>query len=374
MNNPVGLNISRVVLDQKKRSGSPEKSKKISKLTNKQKEMFYLELYSMLEAGMDLKKALEVFINIQKKESDKKLFEQISQNLINGKSLFQCMEMSKSFTPYEYYCIQIGEESGRQLKVLKDLSNYFSNKLKIRKQLVKSLSYPIVILITSIVAVSFMMAFIVPMFTDIFKRFNGDLPFLTKFFIKLSGMLTDYFLLIVAVIAAITMSVIYFLKDKKNIQRLQRIYPKIPYLGELISSIYNARFCSSMSLLIGAKVPLINALQLVNKMVDYYPIQVGLTMVEKDVLKGSSFHESLSKQKIFDEKVIAMIRIGEEVNKMEVFFDKLHERFMDEVDVRTNALNTFLEPLIIVLLGLVIGVILVAMYMPMFKLSTSMSM
>ncbi|TAJ09158.1 type II secretion system F family protein [Marinilabiliaceae bacterium JC017] len=378
MNNSSGLQITRRSAGNQQRSRNMafpfQKKQKHRKLGDKAKEYFYLELYSMLEAGMDLKKALDVFINQQKKEVDKNLFQQISDHLINGKTLSECMQLSQVFTPYEYYCVQIGEESGQQLKVLNELALFFSNKVKVRKQLLKSLSYPIVILISSVGAVSFMMAFIVPMFTDIFKRFNGELPGLTRFFIALSGVLSKNSLLILIVLVAGGLGLGYLFQNKEFKKRVQQFYIRIPYVGGLVSGVYNARFCSSMSLLIGAKVPLINAIQLVKKMVDFYPIQTALIRVEEEIMKGHSFHSSLSKENLFDEKTISMIRIGEEVNRLDVFFEKLHQRFMDEVDMKSNALNTFLEPLIIMLLGLVIGLILVAMYLPMFKLSTSMGM
>lgn len=369
----IGLRIHQIAKKRTQKLNSQTFTfKKTKKMTDRRKEFFYLELFSMLDAGLDLKKALDIFINQQSDEFERHLFNQIRTSLIHGKSLSESMKISEVFTPYEFYCVQIGEESGQQHKVLAGLAQYFNNKVKIKSQLIKSLSYPLVILIASVAAISFMLAFIVPMFTDIFKRFNGELPMLTRFFISLSSALGNYLYYIL--LAAILLVVVFrnLLRKKDFNRQLQFFYLKVPYLGKLLLSIYNARFCSSMSLLVGAKVPLVNSIQLVNKMVDFYPIQVVMDAVEKDILKGQTFHDSLSKHKLFDEKTLSMIRIGEEVNKLEVFFEKLHQRFVDDVDVKTNALNTFLEPLIIMILGIVIGLILVAMYLPMFKLSTSM--
>jgi len=328
----------------------------------------------MLEAGMDLKKAFDVLVSQQKKEGDKALLLQLRTFLLKGASLSESMEKSDVFTAYEYYCVQIGEESGQQLKVLSELAQFYTNKLRVKKQLMKSLSYPMVILLASVGAVSFMLSFIVPMFSDIFNRFNGDLPMITQFFIRLSSLLSDYFWIILLILLSFVTGVAFLLKKKLYKQKLQMFYAKIPYVGGIITGVFSARLCASMSLLIGARVPLVNAIQLVCKMIDFYPIQRALKRVEVDVMRGSSFYESLAKQHLLDEKSLSLIQIGEEVNKLEVFFEKLNQRFTDEVDVKTTALNTFLEPVIIMVLGIVIGLILVAMYLPMFKLSTSMGM
>ena len=344
------------------------------KLNDKRKEFFYMEMYSMLEAGMDLKKALDILINQQKKNEGKKFYEDIRKQLINGSAFWETMRDSRAFTPYEYYCVQIGEESGKLMMVLKEMSIFFSNKLKLKKQLAKSISYPIVIILSSVLAVGFMMTFIVPLFTDMFIRFDGDLPKLTLFFIETSSLIKHYGAWVFVVFGPMVLLFRKFYKRDYVYQRVQKLYTFIPYLGGLIKGIYYARFCSSMSLLLGAKVPLLDSLGLVRKMIGYYPLDQAMLRVERDIIKGSTLHDSFRLHKIFDEKNLAIICVGEEVNRLDLFFDKLHHRYMDEVEVKTHALNTYLEPLIILVLGGVIGLILVAMYLPMFKLSTSMGL
>jgi len=346
----------------------------ICKLSDKQKEFFYLELFSMLEAGMDIKKSLDIMINQQKKEKEKALIKSISCNIIEGMTMYEAMLQSKAFTPYEYYCVQIGEESGQQLKVLSDLASYFNSKVKLRSQIMKSLSYPFVIVLASVGAITFMLVFIVPMFSDIFNRFEGELPIITKFFIALSEGASDYFLVILVTISLIGLSFKYALSQRKVREKVQKMSIAVPFVGHYLTSVYTARMCASMSLLISARVPLISAIKLVCKMVDFCPLQEKLKVAEEEVLKGNSFHDSLVVTNFFDDKTLSMIRVGEEVNKLDKFFDRLKDRFSSEIESKTNALNTFLEPLIIVLLGGVIGLILVAMYLPMFKLSTSMGM
>ncbi|WP_068473274.1 type II secretion system F family protein [Saccharicrinis aurantiacus] len=345
-----------------------------TKLSDKDKELFYLELFSMLEAGIDIKRCLDILMTQQTKVADKEIYKQLQILILKGNSLSSSMKSVKVFSSYEYYCVQIGEESGQLLKVLVELSGFYTAKLRLRKQLVKSLSYPFVIVMASIGAVAFMLTFIVPMFSDIFKRFDGNLPYLTKIFINLSSTIGNNIIAILLVMFIGVIGIIYGFKNKKITKKMQILYLKIPYVGQLISGIYLSRFFSSMSLLLSSKVPLVDSLDLVGKMVEFYPLQIILVKAKADIHKGSSLCSSLKGHKLFDAKVIAMVNIGEDINKLPEFFAKLNSRYTEELEVKSAALNTFLEPIIIMGLGIVIGLILVSMYLPMFKLSTSMGL
>jgi type IV pilus assembly protein PilC len=146
---------------------------------------------------------------------------------------------------------------------------------------------------------------------------------------------------------------------------------KIPVIGTVVSGIFLARFCSSMALLMSAKVPLLQAIQLVRQMISYYPIKSSLGIIEKGILQGDSLNNCLSQFKVYDSRMIVLIKVGEEVNQLDVFFGKLADKYSEDVDHKTGLLSTFLEPIIIIFLGIIVGFILIAMYLPMFQLSTS---
>ncbi len=342
------------------------------KINDKKKEFFYLELATMLEAGMEIKETLDVVIN-QQKGKEKNIFENLSNTLVRGASFSESLEKSGFFTPYEFYCIKIGEESGKLTEVLFQLAEFYTNRIKLKRQLLSSLSYPLVILSTSVLAVIFMITFVIPIFSDVFMRFGSELPFLTRSLIKISDGVRNNFLWMFTLICGFVFAGFFTWKKKRIKNTRQSIVYRIPLVGELTSGIFLARFCSSMSLLTSAKVPLLQSINLIKKMVDFYPIQIALESIEDDILRGVPLNVSMAKHSIFDSKMLALIKVGEEVNKLDTFFDKLQKRFSDEVEMKTGMINTFLEPMIIVFLGLVIGVILVAMYLPMFKLSTSIN-
>lgn len=358
----------------KEKAGGSFLNKELSlfpyQISDRKKEAFYLELSTMLTAGMDLRSVLDLVVNEQKKEKDQEAYKNIQQAVILGSSFSEALRNSKYFTPYEYFSVQIGEETGKLPVVLKQLSEFYRYKIKQKKQLMSALSYPVLILVTSIGAVGFMLSFIIPMFSDVFKRFGGELPYVTKMIISLSNGLLDNLVLIGLVLAGLIFGFIILRKQPFYDRYWSSMLVKIPVIGTLVKNIYLARFCSSMALLTGAKVPLLNAVALVRQMIDFYPIVMPLEKVEKEIMRGSSLNKCLSAYKIFDSKMLALIRVGEEVNQLELFFDRLAGTYSDAVEQQTGTLNTFLEPLMIVFLGFIIGFILVAMYLPMFQLSS----
>jgi type IV pilus assembly protein PilC len=341
------------------------------KFTDKNKESFYLELSTLLKAGLDIKSALELIEEEQEKPKHKEIIHKVKEDLVNGASLWEALQQSGYFTPYEYYSVQIGEETGKTNLVLDQLYQFYHVKLKQRRQFISALSYPVIILFTSIGAVSFMLLFIVPMFNDVFKRFGGDLPYITKVIINVSGAIKSNIFWVVPLIGII----VYYIYKNRNKEWMLKFsakaVSKIPVIGKIIYAIQLARFCSSMSLLLGSKVPIIRSLGLIKQMITFYPIQITLQKMGDDIMNGKSLHSSMAEFNVYNRKMVSLIKVGEEVNKLDVFFEKLSSQFSNDVEHQTSLLNTFLEPAMIIFLGVVVGFILLAMYMPMFQMSTT---
>ncbi|SNT13978.1 type IV pilus assembly protein PilC [Ekhidna lutea] len=343
-------------------------------ITDKIKEAFYSELNSMLVAGIDLKSCIDLIADETKKEKQKDVFKLISQEMIKGNTLAQALRKTNSFGPYEYFSIKIGEETGQLPKVTHDLSIYFKRKLDQKRQLVTALSYPLLILITSLGAVSFMMFFMVPMFSDVFTRFGGELPAVTQLVIDFSAFLSSHWLILLFIIVLLTAILIAIRKNEKFVLIKDRLIIKLPFFGKLYSSLYMAQFCNSMALLISSKVSLTNAIELMESMINFSLLKEVMPVVKDDLMNGESLHNSLSKNSLFDKKMITMIKIGEEVTQLDSFFQKLGDQYSEEVKYRTTQLNTFMEPMLIIFLGVVVGFILITMYLPMFQISTNLGL
>ncbi|WP_026898450.1 type II secretion system F family protein [Daejeonella oryzae] len=340
-------------------------------LSDKKKEYLYLELSSLLEAGIDLKSSLDLITADQKNSKDKKLLISIQSKVLNGSSFSQALQESGKFSLYEIFSIQIGEETGKIIEILTDLATFYQNKMKQRRKIVAALTYPIVVLATSLGAVFFMLKFVVPMFGDVFLRFGGELPWITAKIIAFSEWMQSYFyyflffVICIAVLTSFSRNSILF----RKISSL--IILKIPVIGNLVQKIYLARFCNSMRLLINARLPLLRAISLTKQMIGYYPIENSLSKIEDDILKGKSLNQSLQLFDIYPSKMAMLIKVGEETNQLDYFFGKLSEQYIEEVEYKTSTISSLMEPLIIIFLGIIVGLILIAMYLPLFKMSNS---
>jgi type IV pilus assembly protein PilC len=378
-----GLNIRELSKKKRTNEGMPREAFDLMKIlqtdikifpdkfTDKNKEAFYLELSTLLKAGLDIKSSLELLEEEQEKKKHKEIVQQLKDNLINGASLWEAMEKVGCFTPYEYYSIQIGEETGKTSIVLDQLYQFYNTKLKQQRQFVSALSYPMIILFTSVGAVSFMLMFIVPMFSDVFKRFGGELPSITKFIISISSTIKSNILWILLALGGI---IFFIYRSRREVwmrKFVSAFIRHVPVIGKIVYSIQLARFCSSMSLLLGSKVPILRSVDLIKQMITFYPIQITLQPVADGIMDGNRLHIAMAAFSIYSKKMVSLIKVGEEVNKLDVFFENLANQLSNDVDHQTGLLNTFLEPAMIIFLGAIVGFILLAMYMPMFQMSTT---
>lgn len=343
-----------------------------SQLSDRKKEEFYLELSMLLLSGVDLKTAFELVLIDQQKKKEGKLFQDIKNDILQGDALSEALRKQRGrFSDYEYYSIQIGEETGRLGEVLQDLARYYKNKIAQRRKIISALTYPIIVLCTSLGAVFFMLKFVVPMFADVFIRFGGELPWITAFILKASNFMDQTFWWAILFISSIA-AFLYINRQKKWWQRWSSTaLLRIPVAGEIVRKIHLARFANTMRLLVSTNTPLLQAIQLVRQMSDFYPIQQSLLATEDLILHGESLHNSLAKFSFYPAKIVQLVKVGEEVNRLDFFFEQIASQLTEEVEYKTSTISTVLEPLIIIFLGFVVGLILIAMYLPMFQMTNN---
>lgn len=340
---------------------------------NKKKQAFYLELAVLLKAGVSFKEGLSLIIESLKKKADKDLIQTILNDVVNGKPFSDALMTSKSFTEYEYYSIQIGEETGTTAQVCEELGRFFERKNEQKRIIVAALTYPSIVLSTAVLVVIFMLSYVVPMFQDIFKQNNMELPFLTQLIVKLSIWTKTYGLYFFLAIIIFIFSTQFFKDNHKYKKALHYFLIKIPVLGPFMTKVYLAQFTQAVTLLTTAKVPLLNSIQMVKKMIRFVPLQEALEQVENSILKGNSLSASLKNTPLFDNRIISLVKVAEETNQTEYVFKQLSEQYNQEVVQQSKVMTTVLEPFIILFVGVLVAVLLVAMYLPMFQLSSAIS-
>ncbi len=337
---------------------------------SKKKEQWYAELSVLLKSGIDLKSGLELLSETQKKEKDRHLMSMMMSQLIEGNSFSEILNNNKSFTDYEYYAIRIGEQTGQLAQITLELSEFYKRKNDLRREIISALTYPIIVLCTALVVIFFMLRYVVPMFVDIFKQNKVDLPGITEGIIGFSNFVGKYGILLFGIALLGIVCLIFISKKRWYRKILGRMQLRIPILGNYFRNIYMSQFTQALSLLTSAKVPMVESIDLVKHMINFYPLQKGLHQTNVAVIAGGKLSTSFSKHPIFDKKMIAMIRVAEETNQTEFIFQKLNEQYNQQVKHQSHVISNVLNPLLTILVGLIVGVILIAMYLPMFRLST----
>ncbi|MBL4707499.1 MAG: type II secretion system F family protein [Flavobacteriales bacterium] len=339
-------------------------------LSDKKKFRFYKDLSLLLSAGIDIRMSIELSIDGEKNIKTKNILQEVFDNIIKGLTFSEGLKKTAYFSEYEYYSIKIGEESGTIITILEDLANFYEGRLEFKRKMVSAFSYPVIVLVTAMLAVVFMLSFIVPIFEDAFKRFGGELPYLTQRVLDLSESLQAYGLIILLIIAGIV--VFIFSQRKKDWFRkyLTIVVLKTPILGDITSKTYLSRFCHSMSLLIRVNNPLVSSMLLVRKMMKFYPLEEALIQMEKDILKGSLLYESMSKHSIFPKRMVSLVKVAEEVNKLTIVFEQIQSQYDSETENSSKTISSLLEPFLIIFIGFFVGIILIAMYLPLFELGS----
>ena len=344
----------------------------VNSFGDKKKERFYLDLRVLLVAGVDLKSAIEIIIEEQQKDKEKLIFEAIYNDIIKGKPLADALKNTGKFSDYEYYSIKIGEETNRLNQVLEELMKYYADQSELKKQVISVMTYPLFVFGITIGLVYFMMTSVVPMFADVFKQFGGDLPPLTKKIVYISNNFPFYVLVFSLSVTAIVV-LVYTQKNQVWFRKsVSTIALRIPKVGQLIKLVYLARFTQSMQLLLSSKTPLVRSLDLTSKMIKFYPLQMAIIQMAEDIKVGKSLHSGMAQFKIFPNRMLSLIKVGEEVNQLEMILQKLSDQYQEDLKHQTKLIGKLMEPIIILIIGAIVGVILVAMYMPMFNLSNVM--
>lgn len=340
------------------------------KWNTKKKQRFFESLSILTSAGLTLKQSLEIIREEKTKNTEKNKIEEIESYLISGLSFSSAIKETKLFDEYDYFSIEIGENTGNLQVVFRTLSLFYDKQAQQRRMLISSLTYPVIILSTAAISVWFMLRFIVPLFMDVFKRVGGELPTITRWVIEFSEITRKYGAIFFIIVGILIVSTRFFKKWEiyRNIQ--SKIIGSIPIIGSLVKKIQLARFAQSMQLMTASQIPLLQSLDMAKRMARFYPLEKSLERIKLKIIEGNSLHYSMSEESFFPKRMNSMVKVGEETHQLPFIFEQINEQYNKESQYTSSQLGTILEPFIILFLGAVVGFILISMYLPMFKLST----
>lgn len=342
--------------------------------SKKLKENFYLELGILLDSGIALKKALELVSRGIKSKKPQTIIKSMVEELIEGSTLGDAMKKQKVFTEYEVQSIKIGEETAGLNQVVLSLADFFKSSNTQRKELLSALTYPAIVMITAVMVVYFMLNFVVPIFQDLFKRNNTELPWITQIVITASDFLNSYGLPLLITLVAVILF-FRFIKKNKTYQKYNGIFVmNLPFVGKIAIRNYMSRFINAMSLLSKARINITQSLDLIKGMIPFYPLNQALEQINRDLINGDTQSQAFSKHpKLFDEKLIAMIQVAEQTNQDELIYENLKQRYNNLLMQQTKTFTNLINPILTLIVGFIVGFILIALYVPMFKMSTLIS-
>lgn len=339
------------------------------KASDKDKFRLYASLAVLLEAGMDMARALELVDEQKLGKVWNKQIPVVKEKLLSGANLSESLKHTGLFSSFELTSIQIGEETGFLLSILNQLMDFYEQRIKLRRMIINTFSYPVIVLTITTGTVYFMLHFVVPMFASIFLRFNRELPKLTRLVIDLSDFIGHYGGLILLAVFGLIGAHAMAWRNNKYQQTLGMLLLKIPLVGTTIQKIQVARMASALHYLIKSETPLVKSLELTARMIGFYPLKQLLENASIQVMKGISLHDALDQNNIVPQQVLALIKVGEEVNRLSSMFERLAIQTNKEIEHQTQVISKVLEPVLIMLIAGIVGLVLVAMYMPLFDLS-----
>lgn len=343
------------------------------KLKLKERQRLYQQWSILLKAGLSIIDCLDILIGQVPSAPIEELLSKLKSGLEKGESLSNSFAaQGDQFTAFEQHSIRIGEQTGQLGQVLAQLASFYEKRLGLRRKMIQALSYPLVVILIAVGVVAFMLGTVVPMFEDIFNRFDATLPGITQAIMHASGFFRNHILFLLGLLMLIGGLGVYL--SKKAIVRLflSNLILKLPLIGRMVLHLQMARLAAGLGMLMEAKVPLDQALDLVQEMMGFAPLRAVIPRIHQAVIQGSSFNEAVKKEKIFPISFVQMIQVGEKTARTDEMLDHYAKATEEEAEVQLNQLTQLLEPMLILTLGGLVALILVAMYLPMFELSSVM--
>lgn len=358
-----------------KKKPKPLFSKAKSKIAPKNIAIFSRQLATMLDAGVPLVQSLDIIAKGSENPSLAELLFGIKADVEEGSTLAQALKKQPIYFD-ELYCnlVEAGEHAGILEGLLSKIATYKEKTETIKAKIKKSLTYPIAVVVVAFVVTAIMLIFVVPVFKDLFDSFGADLPSFTLWVMGMSDwMVANYYYVIIIIVAAVY-TFMYFKKRSKTFNYfLDRVLLKLPVIGMVLHKSAIARFARTLSTMSAAGVPLVEALESVAGATGNIIYQNAVMEMRDNVMTGQSLHYSMTETKLFPHMVEQMLSIGEESGSIDKMLDKVADFYEEEVDNLVDNLSSLMEPIIMVILGILVGGLIVAMYLPIFKLGAAVA-
>lgn len=327
---------------------------------------FTRQLSILINAGVPILESLEILAKQEQNGSLKKVIRSISNQVEEGKSLYDSMIGQSGFTKLYCSLVKAGEAAGILDNILIKLAEFLERSEKLKKQVKSALTYPVIVVIVGIAVIFGLMTFVVPQFVSILQEGGQEIPWVTQTVIDISEFFQKYTVLLIVGIFCAFIIFTNYIKTSAGKKQWDIFTMKAPLFGMLVIKGNLGSFTRTLATMLAAGVPIIDSLEICIETLDNTQIAKDLEKVRRAVIEGKSITEPLGRIKYFPPLVTQMIKVGESTGNLDMMLVKVADVFEDEVEELVQNLTKLIEPLILVVLGGMIGFVLIAMYLPIF--------
>ena len=332
------------------------------------------QLSTMISSGLALLRALHILGQQTENKKLKEVMAQVATDVETGGSFSDSLAKHPlDFPPIMISMIRAGEAGGFLEGALDSLATNFEKDAKLRAEIKSAMTYPMMVLLIAVVAVIIMLTFIVPIFKTMFEGLGSSLPIPTQILVTISQ---NMVWIIPTLVVLIVVGLVWYRRNKNSEAFRKVVDPmklKAPVFGKLVQKIAIARFTRNFSNMIGAGVPILQALNIVGSTSGNYTIEQATKRIADSVRNGQSIAKPLAEEPVFPPMVVQMMAVGEDSGSLEIMLNKVADFYDAEVEASTKALTSMIEPLLIAFLGIVIGGMVVALYMPIFSIASAVN-
>ena len=365
-----------MVLSLQQKAGS-KSMRSIGKVSETDLVLFTRQLATMVDAGLPLVSALTALYeqaDPRKQAGLRRVVGEVSAQVQQGDAFNEAISKHpNTFSRLYIAMVKAGESGGLLAEILDRLASFLESASRLKKKVKSAMTYPVIVIFIAIAITTFLIVRVVPVFGDIFADFGAQLPGPTQFLLDVSSFVRGNWYWLVIGIGGTFFGIRTFVRTERGRQLWDRWKLKLPIFGPLVHKICMTRFARTFAQLIRAGVPILEVMDIVGDTSGNYVVEQAIMGVRADVEKGDHLTNSLTRQPIFPPMLVRMVSAGESTGKIDTMLEKMADFWDEEIEAILDALTSLIEPLLIVVLGVIVGGIVIAMFLPIFKLNDVVS-
>jgi len=366
-----------MVLSLQQKAAATKSKKKTWSVKETDLVLFTRQLSTMIEAGISLVQALTALYDQcdpKRQKSLRHIISDVTTRVQGGETFHESIaKHPRVFDRLFVSMVKAGEHGGLLAEILDRLAGFLEASARLRKKIKSAMTYPVIVICIAMAITTFLIVKVVPIFGEIFQDFGSKLPAPTQFLIDVSDFMRGEWYFLLGGAGAIFFGIRTFLRSTRGKQLWDRWKLKLPVFGPLIHKICMSRFARTFAQLIRSGVPILEVLDIVGGASGNHVVETSIKGVSNDVEKGDNLSVALSKKTIFPPMMLRMVAAGEATGKIDTMLEKMADFWDEEIEAMLDALTSLIEPMLIVFLGVIVGGIVIAMFLPIFKLNEVVS-